>query len=299
MAATDEIRMSFHAPLDGAGLLDYLGRRAVPGVEEVRDGGYTRSLRLAHGGGSVQLRPGARDVRARFVLDDERDLELAIERCRALLDLDADPEAVIDALGGDPLLGSLVRATPGRRVPGSVNGPELAVRAVLGQQISLAGAATAAGRLVAIYGTPLCRPLGAVTHLFPSPEALAAADPGSLRMPQTRAHCLIGLNASLATGELVLDPAGDRADTRRRLLALPGIGPWTAEYVAMRALRDHDAFPAADLGIRHALERHGLDGRAAAAQRLAESWRPYRAYAVLHLWAELAAAAAGARAGAG
>jgi AraC family transcriptional regulator of adaptative response / DNA-3-methyladenine glycosylase II len=228
-------------------------------------------------------------VDARFWLDDSRDLDAAEERARALLDLDADADAVAAVLGGDPLLRPLVRARPGVRVPGSVDGAELAVRAVLGQQVSLAAAATLAGRLVGAYGRPLERPLGAVTHVFPSAADLAATGLGALGMPGSRREALLGLARALAGGTLVLDPAADREETRRRLLALPGIGPWTAEYVAMRALRDPDAFPATDLGVRHALEGLGEDGRPAAAARLAERWRPYRAYAVQHLWASLSA----------
>jgi AraC family transcriptional regulator of adaptative response / DNA-3-methyladenine glycosylase II len=163
------------------------------------------------------------------------------------------------------------------------------VRAVLGQQISLAGAATLAGRLVSLYGRALERPLGAVTHAFPGVQALAGADAPQLAMPATRRAALRTLAAALAAGDLVLDAGADRAEARRRLLALPGIGPWTADYVAMRALRDPDAFPAGDLGIRHALERLGADGRPPSAERISQRWRPYRAYAVSHLWAALAA----------
>jgi len=212
-----------------------------------------------------------------------------MERSRALLDLDSDPHAVTEALGADALLGPLVRAAPGRRVAGHVDGDELAVRAVLGQQISLAGAAKLAGRLVSLYGEELERPLGAVTHAFPCARALAGADRSRFAMPAARAAALLALARALASGELVLDGGADRAETRRRLLALPGVGPWTAAYVAMRALRDPDAFPAGDLGVRHALERLGADGRPASARRLSQRWRPYRAYAVAHLWSTLAA----------
>jgi AraC family transcriptional regulator of adaptative response / DNA-3-methyladenine glycosylase II len=173
-------------------------------------------------------------------------------------------------------------------VPGHVDGHELAVRAVLGQQVSLAGAATLAGRLVARYGAPLDRPVGGVTHLFPSAAALAAADPAALAMPAARRTAVLGLASALARGDLDLDAGADREETRRRLLSLPGIGPWTADYVAMRGLRDPDAFLATDLGVRHALDRLGQDGRPAGAARIAERWRPYRAYAVQHLWASLA-----------
>jgi AraC family transcriptional regulator of adaptative response / DNA-3-methyladenine glycosylase II len=281
------LRLPYRTPLDGDGLIAFLGRRAVPGVEEVRDGAYRRSLRLPHGPGTVELYPADGHVQARYRLTDLRDLAAAMQRSRALLDLDSDPSSVAGALGDDPLLGVLVRAAPGRRVPGHVDGHELALRAVLGQQISLRGASTLAGRLVAGHGERLERPLGAVTHLFPAAEALAGADPDRLAMPATRRRGLLALATALASGELVLDGGADRASARRRLLELPGIGSWTAEYIAMRALRDPDAFLASDLGVRHALERLGQDGRPAAAGRLAERWRPYRAYAVQHLWASL------------
>ncbi|MEJ7797580.1 MAG: AlkA N-terminal domain-containing protein [Solirubrobacteraceae bacterium] len=281
------LRLSYRAPLDGDGLIAYLARRAVPGVEEVVDGVYRRSLRLPHGAGTVELRLLDGHVHASFRLEDPRDLTAAAQRCRALLDLDCDPRAVFEALSCDALLGSLVRAAPGRRVAGHVDGHELAVRAVLGQQVSLAGAATLAGRLVVAHGDRLERPLGAVTHVFPTAGALADADPERLSMPRARGRALLILARALAGGELVLDAGADRDEARRRLLALPGIGPWTAEYVAMRALRDPDAFLPTDLGVRRALELLGRDGRPAAAERLAERWRPYRAYAVAHLWAQL------------
>ncbi|HYM54366.1 MAG TPA: AlkA N-terminal domain-containing protein [Solirubrobacteraceae bacterium] len=283
------LRLPYRAPLDARGLLEFLALRVVPGVEEALDGAFRRSLRLPHGGGVVELRPLDGHVRASYWLEDLRDLAAAMQRSRALLDLDSDPHAVVQALGRDPLLGPLVRAAPGRRVPGHVDGHELAVRAVLGQQVSLTGAATLAGRLVSDHGEALRRPIGAVTHLFPSAAALAGADPDGLAMPSARRRALLGLAAALAAGEPTLDAGADREQARQRLLALPGIGPWTADYIAMRALRDPDAFLPGDLGVRHALERLGQDGRPAAAERLAERWRPYRAYAVQHLWAQLAA----------
>jgi AraC family transcriptional regulator of adaptative response / DNA-3-methyladenine glycosylase II len=283
-----ELRLPYRAPLEAEDLLGFLGTRAVPGVEErVEDGGYRRSLRLPHGAGVVELRPADGHVAARFVLDDLRDLAAAVQRSRALLDLDADPHAVGEALGRDAVLGAVVRRAPGRRVPGHVDGHELAVRAVLGQQVSVAGARTLAGRLVAAHGELLARPVGGVTHLFPTAAALAASDPAGLAMPGARRAALLGLCAAVARGDVVLDAGADRDEARRRLLALPGIGPWTADYVAMRALRDPDAFLPSDLGVRHAVERLGHDGRPAAVTALAERWRPYRAYALIHLWASL------------
>ncbi len=287
------LRLPYRAPLDAAGLVAFLGLRAVPGVEEVHDGAYRRSLRLPHGTGAVELRPADGHVHARYWLADLRDLGAAMQRSRALLDLDSDPHSVDAVLGAAPLLAALVRQTPGRRVAGTVDGHELAVRAVLGQQISLRGATTLAGRLVAQHGERLARPLGGVTHVWPRSEALAQADPATLAMPRPRKRALLALVGALADGRLVIDAGADRAQARRRLLALSGIGQWTAEYVAMRALRDPDAFLPSDLGVRHALERLGHRGGPATATLLGERWRPYRAYAVQHLWASLPAVARG------
>jgi len=284
------LRLPYRAPLDADGLIAFLGQRAVPGIEELSDGAYRRSLRLPHGGGTVELRAADGHVQARFWLDDLRDLAVAVQRSRTLLDLDSDPEAVAEILGSDRLLGPLVRATPGRRVPGCVDGDELAIRAVVGQQVSLAAAAALGGQLVRTHGQPLASPLGTVTHVFPSAHELAATDLGALSMPRQRRDALLGLAQALAEGVVTLDAGADRDEARRRLLALPGIGPWSVGYIAMRALRDPDAFLSTDLGVRHALERLGEDARLAAVERLGERWRPYRAYAVQHLWGQLPAA---------
>jgi AraC family transcriptional regulator of adaptative response / DNA-3-methyladenine glycosylase II len=281
------LRLPYRSPLDGDGLIAFLGLRAVPGIEEVHEGAYRRSLRLPQGSGVLELRPADGYVHARYWLDDLRDLAAAMQRSRALLDLDSDPLSVAEALGEDALLGPLVRGAPGRRVAGHVDGHELAVRAVLGQQVSIGGARTLAGRLVSEYGQRLEHPIGAVTRLFPSIETLAAADPERLAMPAARRRALLGLAEALTNGDLTLDAGSDRGEARRRLLELPGIGPWTTEYIAMRAMRDPDAFLPSDLGVRHALEQLGQDGRPAAAERLSEHWRPYRAYALQHLWASL------------
>ena len=278
------LRLSFRAPFDGGALLAWLAARAVPGVEEVDGEVYRRSLRLANGPGVAELAMEDGRVRCRLWLEDRRDVTTAERLCRRLLDLDADPAAVAEHLGRDPLIGALVRAAPGLRVPGSVDGPELAARAVLGQQISVPAARTGAGRLVAEYGEALPRPRGAVTALFPAARVLAALDPARLPMPRARAVALVGLCGALADGELRLDPGADRAQARRRLLALPGIGPWTAGYVAMRALGDPDVFLAEDLGVRHALRRLGGPDEPRAARALAEAWAPWRSYASQHLW---------------
>jgi len=283
------LRLPYRAPLDAEGLVAFLGARAVPGVEEVHDGAYRRSLRLPHGAGVVELRPTDGYVHARYRLADLRDLGAAMQRSRALLDLDSDPHSVTEVLANDSLIGQLVSGAPGRRVPGAVDGHELGVRAVLGQQISIRGASTLAGRLAASHGEELERPLGTVTHVFPSAEVLAEVDPAKLAMPVARRRALLGLVGAIAGEHLAIDAGADRVEARRRLLALPGIGPWTVEYISMRALRDPDAFLASDLGVRHALERLGQGGEPGAATTLAERWRPYRAYAVQHLWASLGA----------
>ena len=279
------LRLPYRQPIDVEGLIAFLGQRAVAGVEEVLDGAYRRSLRLPRGPGVVELGPGRGCVHASLWLHDTRDLAVAAARCRTLLDLDADPQAVIEALGTDPVIGRLVRAAPGRRVPGHVDGDELALRAVLGQQVSVTAATTLAARLVAAHGEPLERPIGTVTHLFPTATALASIDHRTLAMPAARQRAVVGLAAALACGDVRLDGGADREGAKRALLALPGIGPWTASYVAMRALGDADAFLPTDLGVRRGLEALGHDGRPAAAAALAEGWRPYRAYAVQHLWA--------------
>jgi AraC family transcriptional regulator, regulatory protein of adaptative response / DNA-3-methyladenine glycosylase II len=279
-----DLRLPARAPLDGGALLAWLAARAVPGVEEVDGDVYRRSLRLPRGPGVAELAFEADGVRCRLWLEDARDLDPAVQRCRRLLDLDADPAAVAAHLGADPLLGPLVRAAPGLRVPGTVDGAELAVRAVLGQQISVPAARTGAGRLVAEHGEALPRPRGAVTALFPAAGALAALDAARLPMPRARATALVCLCRALADGELRLDRDVDRAQARRRLLALPGIGPWTAGYVAMRALGDPDVFLAEDLGVRHALRRLGGPDDPRAARALAAAWAPWRSYASQHLW---------------
>ncbi|HEY3775721.1 MAG TPA: AlkA N-terminal domain-containing protein [Solirubrobacteraceae bacterium] len=283
------LQLRYTPPLDAAALLHHFANRAVPGIERIEDGTYTRSLTLPRGPGVVSLALG--DVAAgpplsgELALTDRRDQAAAETLCRALLDLDHDPSPVQAKLAGDPLLGPAAAASPGRRVPGAADATELCVRTVLGQQISLAGAATAAGRLVARFGAEL-GPLadGTVTHLFPTAASLAAADPETLAMPRARARSLVGLAAALADGDLVLRRGDDPATARDRLLALAGIGPWSADYIVMRVLGDHDVFLASDLGVRRALERAGLQGDPRAAAALAERWRPLRSYAMQYLW---------------
>ena len=279
--------LRFRPPLQAGALLEWLAARAVPGVEEVDGGAYRRSLRLPGAAGVVEVSLGGSaraTLRGELWLDDPRDAGAATARVRRLLDLDADPDAVTAVLGGDELLARLVAAAPGLRVPGAVDGAELAVRAVLGQQVSVAAARTAAGRLVSAYGERLERPRGGVLALFPSAATLGALDPASLPMPRPRAAALVGLCRALAAGDLHLDPEGDREAARRALLALPGIGPWTAGYIAMRALGDPDVFLVEDLGVRHGLARLGGPSDPGEAKALAAAWAPWRSYASQYLW---------------
>jgi AraC family transcriptional regulator, regulatory protein of adaptative response / DNA-3-methyladenine glycosylase II len=285
------LRLPFRAPFDAHGMLHFLGTRAVAGVETFDGETYRRTLRLPHGSGMVALSDGDDHVLCVLRLENLRDLGTAVQRCRRLLDLDADSVAIADVLGSDPLLGALVRRLPGRRVPGSVDGTELAFRAVLGQQVSVAGARTLAGRLVARLGEPLPEKLAAErdepTHLFPGPHAVAEAALHGLGVPEARRETLRTLALALAGGGIVLDPGSEREEVERKLLELRGVGPWTASYVAMRALGEPDAFLPTDLGVRQAVSRlgHSDDRRSVAA--LAERWRPWRAYATQHLWASL------------
>jgi AraC family transcriptional regulator of adaptative response / DNA-3-methyladenine glycosylase II len=222
-----------------------------------------------------------------FVLDDLRDLTSAIARSRLLLNLDADPVAVDGALASDALLSGLVARTPGIRVAGTTDTFELAVRAVIGQQVSVAGARTIVGALVKAAGEPIKTPLPGVTHAFPTPRAIAEfarAHPAAFAMPAARRQTIEVLSQAIASESLVLDPSTDPAELERDLLALPGVGPWTAGYIAMRALADPDAFVATDLGVRRALQRLGAADDPRAVERMAESWRPWRAYAAAHLW---------------
>ncbi|WP_405939680.1 helix-turn-helix domain-containing protein [Streptomyces sp. NBC_00726] len=278
------LRLPYRAPLNPGNLFGHLAATAVPGVEEWRDGAYRRTLALSHGHGIVALAPRPDHIACRLSLTDPRDLTLAISRCRRLLDLDADPVAVDEQLRADPLLAPLVDTAPGRRVPGTVDGAEFAVRAVLGQQVSTAAARTHAARLVTAHGTPVDDPEGGLTHLFPDPEALAGLDPEQLALPRSRRRTLTTLVQALADGSLRLGPDSDWDRARAELAALPGFGPWTVEVIAMRALGDPDAFLPTDLGIRRSAQQLGLPATPAALTARAAGWRPWRAYAVQYLW---------------
>jgi AraC family transcriptional regulator of adaptative response / DNA-3-methyladenine glycosylase II len=283
-----ELRLAFAPPLAAERLLRFLDVRAVPGVEHLDDGRtYRRSVRTPDGSAALlelALTSSERDARLHVHGEDRSAIDGLAEAARRLLDLDADPVSVDAALAHDPALAPLVAATPGTRVPGTVDGFELAVRAIVGQQVSVAGAGTTLGRIVARLGEAFAPPAGSVTHLFPTPAAMASASCADLGVPGRRAEALRTVARLVDTGALDLTERSDPEVTRARLASIPGVGPWTVGYIAMRALRDRDAFPTGDLGVRRGAAALGLghdDGSIAAR---AERWRPWRAYAAMHLW---------------
>ena len=280
------VRLAFRPPLDWSGLLGFLAPRATPGVEAVAGGVYRRTIAIGEGAGTIEVRAAAGEphllMRVRLARP-ERLLQV-VERARRLFDLDADPVLIADHLAGSPELAPLVARRPGLRVPGAWDAFELAVRAVLGQQVTVRGATTLAGRLVRAFGTPLDQAQDGLTHLFPQPEALADADLAAIGLPRARAATIRGLAAAVVHGDLVLDASRGLEDAVARLVAIPGIGTWTAQYVALRALGEPDAFPAGDLGVRRALARGGRLPSLREARARAERWRPWRAYAVMALW---------------
>ena len=288
------LRLPFRPPIDLARIFGYLAARAVPGVEVVTAGGYQRTISLPNGPGVARLRivPGQNWVECTLALADLRDVTAAVQRCRRLLDLDADPLAISGYLAADPVIGPLALGCPGRRSVGAVDGDEIALRAVLGQQVSVAAARRLAGRLTALHGRVLptaeARPEG-LTHVFPDVATIAGLDPETLPMPRSRARALVGLADALASGAVSLHPGADREEAAARLTALPGIGPWTAGYIRMRALSDPDAFPPADAGVLRALRTLGHVVAPGSDTGAAQAWRPWRSYAVHHLWATLEA----------
>ncbi|WBB97938.1 helix-turn-helix domain-containing protein [Solwaraspora sp. WMMA2059] len=286
------VRLAFRRPMAVDAVLGFLADRAVPGVESADGGRYRRALRLPYGTGTVALTPHDGFLAAALRLADLRDLAPAVSRCRRLFDLDADPAAVDAVLGADPAFAAAVAAEPGVRVPGAVDGFELAVRAVVGQQISVSAARRVLARLCAATASRTAPPAdGSRTALpadglapFPGPAELLALPDDAFAMPATRRGTLRALAAGVADGDIGLDLGSDRAELSHRLTALPGIGPWTAGYVAMRALGDPDVLLGTDLGVRRGAAALGLPASPADLTTHAERWRPWRSYANLRLW---------------
>ena len=326
-AGTINLRLAYRPPLHAGALLGFLAARALPGVEECDGTTYRRSLHLPHGTATVALTPSDRWVEATLRLTDVRDLAPAVARCRRLLDLDADPAAVDATLGADPALSASIADEPGVRVPRAVDGFEMAVRAIVGQQVSVTGARTTLTRLleavrsggaprhgradhaypgvavdVAYTGTghhheerdpadpsersDLHGPGDPVDALQPFPAAAQVAElpDQAFRMPVARRQSLRALARAVADGDLDLNPGADRDEAVARLTALPGVGPWTAGYVAMRAIGDPDVLLPTDLAARRGARALGLPDASAALQRHAERWRPWRSYALVRLW---------------
>jgi len=281
------LHLPFRPPFAADTLLSFLSARAVPGVEDVHDGTYRRGVQATDGGVAV-IAMTPRPVEGYVTVDAPGghvpDLEGLEHAARRAFDLDADPQVIDAALARDAELGSLVRRTPGMRVPGTFDTFELVVRAIFGQQVSVPGARTSLGRFAARFGTPLDPPSGTITRLFPSAEQVVEIRPEALEMPRGRAEAIRRVAELVAVGQLDLSGGAPLEDPLRFLGEVRGIGPWTLAYVAMRAFRDPDAFLAGDLGVRKGFRSLGLPSGAGEILARAERWRPWRAYAVMHLW---------------
>jgi AraC family transcriptional regulator, regulatory protein of adaptative response / DNA-3-methyladenine glycosylase II len=285
-AGTINLRLPYRSPLHAPALLEFFALRAVPGLEEcgrvAKAGGrptvgetYRRALRLPHGDAAVALTPLPGYVAANLRLADVRDLAPAVARCRRLFDLDADPVAVDATLAADESLAPAVAKEPGVRLPRAADGFEMAVRGIVGQQISVAAARTVIAGLL---------PAGESLRAFPSPEEVLELPDTEFAMPAARRETIRAVARAVTDGELDLDPGADRAETERRLTELPGIGPWTASYIALRALGDPDVFLATDLGVRRGAELLGLPSDAKTLAEYAKRWSPWRSYATIRLW---------------
>ena len=296
------LQLDVRPPYDWKSINDFLAARAIPGIESVDDDCYRRTIELGGQHGTIEVAPsnGGNALDATIRFPDANAIPLIVRRIRRVFDLDANVGAIETHLAADEVLAPLVAARPGLRVPGAWDGFELAVRAMLGQQITVSGARRLIGRLVDAYGEPFHASAGDDTHglsaVFPPPERVAAADLTQLGLPRARAAAISRMAAAAATDSDLFRQDGTLATAIARLTALPGVGDWTAHYVAMRALREPDAFPAADVGLLRAMTGpNGLRPTPAALLIRAEPWRPWRAYAAQHLWTELAAGGASER----
>jgi AraC family transcriptional regulator of adaptative response / DNA-3-methyladenine glycosylase II len=291
-----ELLLRYQPPYDWPSILAFLRRRAIAGIERVTSEEYARTLRLSGAAGTLMVKPAANQhaLRVKVRFPKLSALPTIIARVRRVFDLAADPLPITAHLAKDPALAPLVSARPGLRVPGAWDGFELAIRAVLGQQITVAAAARLAGRLVAAHGETLPVPDGPLTHVFPTAEALARSDLAALGMPRARAAALSAVAAAVLADPHLFDATRDLDEAIERLRAIRGVGEWTAQYIAMRQLREPDAFPAADLGLLRAMAHQ--DGHPHSSSELLDRsrpWRPWRAYAAQHLWASSETQAAG------
>ncbi len=278
------LRLPVRTPFDASGILAFLGARAIPGVEVSRPGRYSRTLRLPHGSATAHLRPAGTHVECALRLADLRDLGTAVSRLRRLFDLDADPAVVDRVLAADPALRDSVAETPGIRVPGSVDGTETVVRALLGQQVTVAAARAAAHRLTEAVGEALPAPEGELTTLFPSAAAVAERATELLTGPARRVETIRAVCAAIASGDLELHVGVDAETLRARLQTYPGIGPWTAGYVVMRLLGDPDVLLPQDLALRSGAAALTLPSTVDELVERGRAWRPWRSYAGMHLW---------------
>lgn len=275
------LRLPYREPFDYDGLLTFLAARAIPGVEAIVDGAYGRTMHLAHGTGTAWLTPSAGHIDCTLSLTDMRDLGSAVSRVRRLLDLDADPGAVNEILGADPLLEAQVRKNPGLRLPGAVDGAEIVTRALIGQQITVAAARTALTTLTATLGAPLPTPDGPLTTLFPTPTAIAEQAEKVLNGPRRRIETILTVNKALAVNDVEVHVGADPAELSKTLQQFTGVGPWTAGYVLMRVLGAPDVLLTGDVALRKGATNLGIPTNL---ETHANKWRPWRSYAGMHLW---------------
>ena len=278
--------LTYRPPYDSAALFDFLQPRQIGGVELIGDASYARTFEIDGVEGHVEVvhLPSKNAFRVNITSEDESIAPNVLARVRRLLDLDADPSLIGAALSRDRLLAPLVATRPGLRVPGAFDPFELSIRAVLGQQISVARATQLAARLVALFGKRARAESQAagLTHLFPSPARLARADVAKIGMPRSRVLTIVALAEAAARDRVFFED--EPAAVREKLLAIKGIGDWTAQYISLRALRDNDAFPSGDLGLQKALTRRNRRPSTRETEARSEKWKPWRAYAALHLW---------------
>jgi AraC family transcriptional regulator of adaptative response / DNA-3-methyladenine glycosylase II len=290
-AKSDEVllRLPFQPPYDWDSIISFLSQRMVSGIEVIDADSYRRSINLDNSTGSLEVRrvPDQSYLELRVLATFPVDLLRIVERVRRLFDLDCDPNYISAHLGGSKELAHLVKKRPGLRVPGAWDPFELGVRAILGQQVSVKAASTLMARLVAKFGKRLELELPGITYAFPTPRQLARADYRELGVTRARGQTIRNLARAIVDKPSLLDGSREVEGTIKDLTAIPGIGPWTAQYIAMRALREPDAFPAGDLGLRKALSRNGFTPNTVDLRRAADVWRPFRAYAAMHLWRAL------------